>query len=233
MHYLYPGSLADIFTYISLSGRPSGATSSRQALPSPSSFLLLRAAMLAKVHENYKLLWWGLGIFQCCFFSRCHQSEQKLWNSCFYTPCDVTGSGNLEGFWLAQRLHTIPPSNCCHGYISARSSQLLSWLWTVNVVGSKWLFIVSSALVDGLIHWLTFHLFPYITWPVITGQHTSIITGAKTHVSVSLADLCLHNVWSTRVTCHLADLCLHNVLPACVYTRSGCWPIFSILTYAE
>ena len=62
MHYLYPASLANIFTYISLSGRPSGATSSRWALLSPSSFLLC-AAMLAEVCKSisYKFLWQGFG----------------------------------------------------------------------------------------------------------------------------------------------------------------------------
>ena len=60
MHYLYPGSLADIFTYISLSGRPLGATSSRRAPPSPSGFFLLRAAILAELLKN--ISYYGEGL---------------------------------------------------------------------------------------------------------------------------------------------------------------------------
>ena len=99
MHYLYPGSLADIFTYILLSGRPLGATSSRWAPPSPSSFLLFRVAILAELRK-YKLQVTMVRVWYFQFVSSSADATEVSKNRethAFIPPCDVTGSGNLEG----------------------------------------------------------------------------------------------------------------------------------------
>ena len=171
--------------------------------------------------EKYKLLWWGFGTFQCFLFSGCHRSEQKSWNSCFYTLCDVTRSGNLGGSWLAQRQHTTPPNDHCHRYISARSSQSLSWLWTVNVVGSKWLLLVFNALVDGLLHWLTFNFIYVLSWLMITSRHNGIITVVKITSRFHWLT-CIYTASMTSsqlvITQCLVDLCSYKIWPSNVDT---------------
>ena len=148
MHYLYPGSLADIFTYISLSGRPLGATSSRQAPPSPSGFLLLWAAILAELWKN--ISYYGEGFVFLMFpLQRMPPKWAKIAKLVFLYPLWCHQKWQSRRMLIGSATHTTPSNDHCHGYISLRSSQLLSWLWTVNVVGSKWLFSISHALADG------------------------------------------------------------------------------------